>query len=287
MLDEALSFWPPVPVVFMIDEGDEKTAVEALKQGAANYVTKGRTTDLRLFQVLSDVLARSQAELTAQRRAREMGVLNAVLTSLNRALDEVPVLDTIVQEVMAVIGTEACSIILVDKGSDQLFLRASTRLPVRDMVLPVPASKSIAGRVVREKKGCITGDVTRDPDWHSLGLGYSVDAMCTVPLMSGGEAFGVLQAINKGVGPFLPSDLELMGAIAAVASAAIMRGRQFSSVQEVLQKRAEQSATFSRLGETIIKQIDALEAALDPSTDYPQLAVVREKARQLLDLVAD
>lgn len=284
ILDETLDFWPPTPVVFMIDGGDEKTAVEALKQGAADYITRDKTGKLRLFQVLSNVLARFRAELTAQQRAREMGVLNAVLTALNRAMYEEPVLDTIVQEVKALMGTVACSIILLDKESDQMFLRASTRLPVRDMVLPVPASKSIAGRVAREKKGCITRDVTEDPDWHSLGLGYAVESMVTVPLMPGGEPIGVLQAINKSVGPFLPSDLALMQSIAVVAAAAIERGRQYTALQDMLQKLAAQAAKARELGRTITEQVDLLEATLDPPVSLPPLEAIREKAKQLLDV---
>lgn len=287
MLDEALGYWPPVPVVFMVDEGDDKVAVEALRRGAADYLTKGRTSELRLSQVLSNVLARSRAELMAQQRARELGVLNAILTGLNRAMDEEPVLDTIVQEVKALIGTDACSVILVDRETDQMFLRASTRLPVRDMVLPVPASKSIAGRVAREKKGCITHDVTRDPDWHSLGLGYSVRSMLTVPLLSRGEAIGVLQAINKSVGPFLSSDLALMESIAAVAAAAIVRGQQYTSLQEMLEERARQAAEFGELGQAIMEQVAELEADLGSSTAPSRLNVIRDKVGELLKLATD
>jgi GAF domain-containing protein len=168
-----------------------------------------------------------------------------------------------------------------------MFLRASTRLPVRDMVLPVPASKSIAGRVAREKKGCITLDVTRDPDWHSLGLGYSVRSMTTVPLLSSGEAIGVLQAINKSVGPFLPSDLALMESIAAVAAAAIVRGQQYSSLQEMLEKRAKQAAEFGELGQVIMEQVAALEADLGSSTAPSRLNVIRDKVGELLKLATD
>lgn len=238
---------------------------------------------MRLAQILSTALARSQAEYAAQQRARELGVLNAVLTALNHEVEEEPVLDTIVQEVMALMGTVACSIILVDHDSDQLLLRASTRLPVRDMVLPVPASKSIAGRVVREKAGCITPDVTEDPDWHSLGLEYTVNSMLTVPLLDGGEAIGVLQAINKSVGPFLPSDLKLMQSIAAVAAAAIVRGQQVAHIQEALHERAHRDAEVGRLGQAILDQTGA--AAAGPTSS--DLATIVQHAEQLVKLVSE
>lgn len=287
VLEEALGQWPPVPVVFVVDEGDDKVAAEALRGGAADYLTRNRTSELRLSQVLSSVLARSRAESMAGQRARELGVLNVILAGLNRAMDEEPVLDTIVHEVKALIGTDACSIILVDKETDQMFLRASTRLPVRDMVLPVPASKSIAGRIVREKKGCITADVTRDPEWHSLGLGYSVRSMTTVPLLIGGEAIGVLQAINKSVGPFLPSDLALLESIAAVAAVAIQRGQQYSASQETLEKLAKQAAEFGELGQAIVKQVVALEAETSSAVGSSRLNAIREQVEALLGLVTD
>lgn len=287
MLDETLDFWPPVPVVFMVPDGEEKVAVEALRRGAMDYITTGMTDDMRLSQILSNVLARSRAERAAQQRAREMGVLNAILTALNRAMFEEPVLSTIVREVKALMGTDACSIIMMDEKSDQMLLRASTRLPVRDMVLPVPASKSIAGRVARDKVGCITQDVTQDPDWYSLGLEYEVHSMCTVPLLTGGEAIGVLQAINKSVGPFLPSDLALMESIAAVAAAAIERGQQYTALQDMLQKQTAQAASSDKLGRVILEQVGAIAAALGSSTTLPALEILREEAISLLEPPSD
>jgi GAF domain-containing protein len=287
MLDETLDFWPPPPVVFMVAKDDDKSVVEALKSGAMDYITKGVTGELRISQILSNVMARSRAERLAQQRAREMGVLNAILTALNRAMFEEPVLSTIVKEVKALMGTEACSIIMMDDKRDQMYLRASTRLPIRDMVLPVPISKSIAGRVAREKEGCITHDVTQDPDWYSLGLEYTVQSMCTVPLLTGGEVIGVLQAINKSVGPFLPTDLALMESIAAVAAAAIERGQQYTALQHMLKKQTDQAAEFEQLGRLILEQVGVIEAGLDSSDTLPALAVLREKAHRLLELSSD
>jgi len=242
MLDETQGYWPPIPVIFMIDPGGEGAAATALQRGAADYFVKGGTELLRLSRILANALARSRAEVAAQRRAREMGVLNVLLTALNREMDEEPVLDTVVHEVKALMGTDACSIFLMQAGSDQMILRASTRLPVRDMVWPVPASKSIAGRVFRERKGCLTRDVTLDPDWYPLDVGHLIStpvrSMLTVPLLTGNRAIGVLQAINKSVGPFLPSDLSLMEAIAAIATAAIVRGHQFAAMQSALEQAA-------------------------------------------------
>ncbi len=240
MLEQAMGYWPPIPVVFMVAEGDEKTAVTALRNGAADYV-QARSSPLRLQQVLINAIARTQAEVLAQQRAREMGVLNVILVALNRELAEKPVLDCIVQEVHALMSTDACSIFLLDKSGEQMAFRASTRLPVHEHAYRVLVDKSIAGRILRQKKGEITLDVSADPDWQHLYVDHlvptPVQSMLTVPLLVGDEAIGVLQAINKSVGPFLPSDLSLMESIAAVATAAIMRGRQYAELQDALQKK--------------------------------------------------
>lgn len=290
MLDQVLGYWPPIPVVLMINEGEEDAAVQALQKGAADYYVKGDAGPLRLLRILANALDRSRGELAAQEHAREMGVLNAILTALNRELDEEPVLDAIVQEAQALMGTDACSIILVDTDTEQMFLRASTRLPVRDMVLPVPLHRSIAGRVVRERKGCITQDVTRDPDWYCLGLDdlipTPVRSMLTVPLLSGGDAIGVLQLINKRVGPFLSGDLSLMESVAAVATAAITRGRQFASLRESLQKQKELAAELERAAQDIMTQTEAIEAALPASAPRSQLDAIRSQADYLRRLAA-
>jgi CheY-like chemotaxis protein len=234
VLDAAMGCWPPVPVIYLVEPTAVGQAAVALKQGAIDYLVRGRADALRVTQVAANALALAGAELIARQRARELGVLNVILAALNRELDEEPVLDIIVHEVQALMSTDACSIILVDPDRDRLTLRASTRLPVRDTVWSVPLDQSIAGRVVRERQGCITLDVTQDPDWHSLQVddlvSTPVRSMLTVPLLEGDEVIGVLQAINKQVGQFLPDDLTLMESIAAVATAAIVRGRQYAQL---------------------------------------------------------
>ena len=239
MLDAAAGYWPPIPVIIMVNPGNEAIAATAIKQGAADYVIKGETEALRLSQILSNALARATAELTSRQRAREMGALNVILVALNRELDEQHVLNAIVQEVQALMGSDACSIFLVDEDNDQMRLRASTRLPVDQRGWVIPIKKSIAGRVVGERQGCITHDVSRDPDWYSLDVNDLIPApvrsMITVPMLIEDKAIGVLQVINKSVGPFLPTDLALMEAIAAVATAAITRGQQFAQIQTALQ----------------------------------------------------
>jgi CheY-like chemotaxis protein len=246
VLDAALGRWPPIPVIYWVEPGEIAEAAVALKKGATDYLVRGRGDALRVSRVVANAIALAEAEAVARQRARELGVLNVILAALNRELAEEPVLDTIVQEVQALMGTDACTIILVDPDEDRMILRASTRLPVRDMVWPVPLSKSIAGRVVREKKGCITLDVTRDPDWHSLQVDdivpTPVRSMLTVPLVAGEEAIGVLQAINKRIGQFLPEDLTLMESIAAVATAAILRGHQYEQLAALAQRGGNQPA---------------------------------------------
>jgi CheY-like chemotaxis protein len=244
VLDAALGHWPPLPVIYLVAPDAAGDAAVALKKGATDYLIRGEDDPLRVGRVVANAVALAEAEVVARQRARELGVLNVILAALNRELAEEPVLDTIVQEVQALMGTDACSIFLVDPDRDRMTLRASTRLPVRDMVYPVPLSKSIAGRVVREKQGCITLDVTQDPDWHSLHVDdivpTPVRSMLTVPLIAGDEAIGVLQAINKRIGQFLPEDLTLMQSIAAVATAAIVRGHQYEQLAAFVKGRGEE-----------------------------------------------
>jgi CheY-like chemotaxis protein len=246
VLDAALGRWPPIPVIYLVEPDAIGDAAVALKSGATDYLVRGSGDALRVGRVVANAIALAEAEVVARQRARELGVLNVILAALNRELAEEPVLDTIVQEVQALMGTDACSIILVDPDQDRMTLRASTRLPVRDMVWPVPLSKSIAGRVVREKKGCITLDVTQDPDWHSLQVDdivpTPVRSMLTVPLVVGEEAIGVLQAINKRIGQFLPEDLTLMESIASVATAAIVRGHQYEQLAALAEEPEDRPA---------------------------------------------
>ncbi|MEN8098286.1 MAG: GAF domain-containing protein [Chloroflexota bacterium] len=229
----ANSQYPPIPVIYMAQPNDIPGVTRALSKGASDYLLRDESDPLRLTQILKSAIIRSKAELVAAQRSRELGVLNVLLMALNVETEEEPVLDTIVRETQSLMGTDACSIILVDEDREQMHLRASTRLPMSPGAYPIPLDRSIAGKVVRQKKGCITHDVTRDPDWHTLHVDNLIEtpvrSMLTVPLISGNMVLGVLQVINKRIGPFIASDQSLLGSIAAVASAAIMRGRMFSN----------------------------------------------------------
>ena len=97
----------------------------------------------------------------------------------------------------------------------------------------------------------------------------------------------MLQAINKSVGPFLPSDLALMESIAAVAAAAIERGQQYTALQDMLQKQTAQAASSDKLGRVILEQVGAIAAALGSSTTLPALEILREEAISLLEPPSD
>lgn len=60
-----------LPVVMMTGQGSEDMAVEALKAGAAGYVSKAELAQ-RLVETINDVLRRAQEDLTARRLIRKL-----------------------------------------------------------------------------------------------------------------------------------------------------------------------------------------------------------------------
>ena len=106
--------------------------------------------------------------------------------------------------------------------------------------------------------------------------------MLTVPLLSGDRAIGVLQAINKQVGPFLPTDLALMESIAAIATAAIVRGHRHSELETIVGNAGQDKVAMLNVAEELAAELDK-QVQSSPGADLDRAASM---ARQLIQLVS-
>jgi DNA-binding NtrC family response regulator/nitrogen-specific signal transduction histidine kinase len=102
-----------VPAVIVTGQGDEETAVQAFKLGAADYIIKGQTALTALPVTIENVLA--------QRRLAEEKDALLVLNGLTRSIATLPDLDAVVQAVVAsardLLGGDASVLWLLQEGT--------------------------------------------------------------------------------------------------------------------------------------------------------------------------
>jgi signal transduction histidine kinase len=181
----------------------------------------------------------SQALPTELEELREIVIrlsrLVEVSVTLNSTLDLDRLLQFIIGTAADLVESEAASVMLIDENTHELFFAAATGSDPRELArIPVPLEGSIAGTIVREDRPLIINDVTADPRHFrqvSEKTGFQVRSLIGVPMRIRDRVLGVLEAVNKRLGPFNEADLQTLSIIASLAAVAIENARLVRALQ--------------------------------------------------------
>jgi signal transduction histidine kinase len=167
-----------------------------------------------------------------EQRIARLERLIEISRSLNLTLSLRPLLHRIVLAAQELTDTEACSILLVDRKSGELYFEAATNLPgVHSIIAPMDGS--VAGWVVQTGKCLVVADVQNDPrfDFSSKAdeqSGLITRSILAVPMISRENVIGVLEAINKeGGAEFTEEDTELLAVLGDQAAVAVQNALLF------------------------------------------------------------
>lgn len=192
-----------IPVILMTAYGSESVAVEAFRLGVRDYIIKPFKTE-QVIEVLERTLAetrlrKEKAELTSslQRRVEELTILSAVGKSVVSLMDIEELLSRIVEAGVYVTKAEEGFLLLVDRVSNDLYLRAGKNLgSVQTQGFRLKVEDSVAGQVVRSGKSVRRGGKGTGRDFK-VKTGYLVKSLLHVPLLLRGEVIGVLSVDNQ------------------------------------------------------------------------------------------
>ncbi|MBV9787578.1 MAG: EAL domain-containing protein [Chloroflexi bacterium] len=228
-----------IPVILMTAHGSEQTAVDAFRFGARNYVIKPFTEDdiiLAIERALSEQrLHREKQGLNQalQQRVREQTILSAIGKSVTALLDVEQVLERIVEASVYLTKAEEGMLLLVDRESGEMYLRAAKNLgEERVQRFRVPINDSFAGQVVRTRQP-LRLHRSRKEGGLKLKTGFLAQALLQVPLIAGREAIGVLSVSNcEQAREFTEHDQYLLSALADYATIALENARLFQQISE-------------------------------------------------------
>lgn len=190
----------------------------------------------------------------AEHDLRELHLLYEVGQALATNLDLVSLLEDIKRHVPEVMGTERCSIMLLDEATRELILNALEAHTGDLREFRIPIDRGIAGWVASNGIGQIVNDVEADPRWFD-GVARDVDfvtrSILCAPMRHGERVVGVMQALNKRSGePFNDQDLRLLTTLASQAAIAVENARLVRSLKEerdrLLAKEAEVRTAIAR-----------------------------------------
>lgn len=263
---------PETEVIMMTSHASAQTAIEALRQGAYDYVHKPFELDELVTVVtraaerrrlaarnreLLEQLARQNVELRGV--VRRLKSLNAAGVGMSGIRTLAGLLDFFVELVAEELEAERVSLMQIDPEDQRLRIVASRGIPeevVRDTRIPL--GEGVAGRVARDGTPLLVQDVADDPrftepaDPRLKDSFVSVPIVLSVPIRTHGAVLGVINVTNRTDGrPFDGDDEAFLTALAGQAAVAIERATHSERLAQAyasLQATQDQLLAAGRLG---------------------------------------
>jgi len=153
------------------------------------------------------------------------GLLQAI-ANLDTRMELQPLLDRAMYEMLRAVDAADGSLILVDRGTQELvFVLVRGALQDRLQGYRMPVGMGIAGWVLAHREPVNANDIAQDERFSSVvdnAFQFRTQSLACVPLLSRGQALGVIEVINKFSGqPFDAKDLEMLTMLASIMAMAI------------------------------------------------------------------
>ncbi len=271
LLDRIKERDPDAEIIVMTSQSSAKTAIEALRKGAYDYIDKPVELD-HVIAVAERAASqrrlrlenrRLQEEQVRQNKALEevvkrLGSLNSAGTALAAITSIGDLLDFIVELVSKELDAERVSLMLVNEQGTELSIAASRGLD-HDIVTQtrVPLGAGVAGRVAMEGKQLYSNGDPADPTVEAGGHPgahgpfVSIPISVSVPIRTLTNVLGVLNVTGRRESrPFDREDSSYLSALAGQLAVALERARHADSLQAAydnLRRAQDELVTAGRL----------------------------------------
>ena len=249
------------PYVSLVIAGLGSLAVLVVGLRVGVMPTPG-TLGLFLVALVSGLLARSLERTLADLRLvnKNLALLNQASRELGSILDLDEVLIRVLDEVRTLLGVVACSVWLVDPGTDELVCRQASG-PEQDLVRGwrIKAGEGLVGWTASSGESLLVADVWSDERYFpkvAEETGLHLRSILSIPLQARHGTVGVLQAVDAVVGRFTEEHLDVLEPLAATAAVAIENARLYSEEQQraaALKQALEQQQELDRLKSEFIQ----------------------------------
>jgi len=269
--------WPETETIMLTAHASLETAVEALRLGAYDYVTK----PFRVDAIRSAV----KRAVEKQRLATRLAAIQDLSREMALTLDVDQVAETVLDFVGRVLKFQNCALLLIDEQQDELY-RLAARGTGQEATprLPLSGEKGITVAVARSGEPLYVPDVREDPRYVAVGAAGRSEL--AVPLKVNGRVIGVLNVESAEVDAFDPEDVRSLSALSAQATVAIERARLYEQTrQEIVERKQAEEALRQRTSE--LELLSRAGRTLTSTLDLDQVLItVLEEVRRLLSVVA-
>jgi signal transduction histidine kinase len=205
-----------------------------------------------------DALAYHQGPSEEDARLAALYRISQVLgSSLN--LDEV--LRVTMDSVIQLAGAERGFLMLINEETNELDLMAARNMKQEDLDRDeMEISRTLVEAAIQRGEGVITTNAQQDERFskqESVSR-YALRSIMCQPLLTRGKTVGAIYVDNKiKTGMFEEKELELLGAFAAQAAAAIENARLYTHVDAELAQRVRELKMLGRVDRDLSSGLDA------------------------------
>ncbi|MCA9968999.1 MAG: GAF domain-containing protein [Anaerolineales bacterium] len=265
---------PYTPIVLLLPEGVE-TAVFRSAYPVQDYLTLGQFDRRLLRRTIHHACEHIRLET-------ELALLKRAAQQFTSTLDLDEVLDAILEQVRLILQVIACSIWLLEPGTDELVCRQVTG-PGSEQVRGwrLQRGDGIVGWVVAHGRSVIVSDMAADSRYFG-GVdgktGLPLRSTLCIPLQGKQMLLGALQIVDKEVNRFHDGDRQLLESFAATAAIAIENAQLYEEAQrEITERRRAEQALWDRNEELarLYRASDALLASNVPELDSLARSIVQ------------
>ncbi len=149
--------------------------------------------------------------------------------SLNSTLDLDSLLGKISAAAERLLDSEASAVMLITDDKRALFFRVASGDKAKALkTMTLPIGQGIAGWVAQHRKPEVVNDTKTDPRFagkFDKASGFVTRSLLCVPMMYRGELVGVVEVLNKKSGTYAQRHIDLLNALANLASVAVTNTR--------------------------------------------------------------
>lgn len=282
-----------VPVILSTFHGSERSAIQAFRAGATDYIIKPFTVD-EILQAVERALALRPAPTAPPSRVEtqeetqvsssqeileqqlvKLSTLHDVGKTVTSLLDLETILSRTVEAAVYLSNAEESYLMLADPSSGELYLRVAwSHGDKRARRLRLKVSDSLTSQVVSTGKPIILKPPPSGSAEHKLKTGYLMKSLLAVPLKRVKEVIGVLSVgniINRA--EFTEDDSRQLSILAEYATIAIKNARLYKQMQE--------QAQVSSKGAPRPAETDITDYHAEASRLADQLHALAEEAEKL------
>jgi FixJ family two-component response regulator/GAF domain-containing protein len=218
---------PTLPVIMLSAHQDQTYVLEALRQGAADYLAKPLHEEELVLAVRRALESFGHASTSDRLRER----LGALQEGVNRlaglargGASAVDALKSALPEVVAeVLAAEKTSLMLLDESGEKLIVAAAVgRSLSTDDFDPVPVGEGVAGLALARREPLLVTELANDARFAGRKSvdRYRSHSFAVAPILAGDRPLGVLCATDTREGvPLDAEDLALLRILADQAPA--------------------------------------------------------------------